>query len=389
MHNYYSFLLLRAKTEISFMRCVIETKHFQEIEASNIPQQTAFWAQVKYKQGMKPFGFHYTVSGDLLSPAGNGKKAIGHDLLVLVQYINANQCFAYVPYGPKDEPDFENHGLFLEELSEVLRPYLPENCILIRYDLPWENQWAQEDDFYDENGNWTGPPPQQNQEFRVNFNTRNWNLLKSHTDILPSNTIFLNLNQNREKLLKNMKAKTRYNIRLSFRKGVNVQSYGLEKLDEWYELYSETASRNNITLHPKEGFREVLGNKNENDVTPELLMADLDGDYLAAMFLLLSKKRGTYLFGASSGKKRNLMATYAVQWEAIKRAQEAGCEEYDLFGTAPNANAGHPMYGLNRFKTGFGGYFYHRMGCWDYPLNQNKYPVFRAQEVNNQSYHKE
>ncbi len=369
------------------MHCAVETKDIREIENSNIPQQTSFWAELKNRQGMEPLAFHYSISENLLSPAGGSKKAVEHDLLVLVQYIDARHCFAYVPYGPKDEPDFENHGLFLEELSEVLRPHLPENCILVRYDLPWENQWAQEDDFYDAKGNWIGPPAVQSQEFRVNFNTRNWKLRKSHTDILPSNTLFLDLNQTHEKLLRNMKAKTRYNIRLSFRKGVNVQSYGIEKLDEWYQLYSETAKRNSITLHPKEGFRDVLDNNPENNVETQLLMAVQDGEYLAALFLLLSKKRGTYLFGASSGRKRNLMATYAVQWEAIKRAREAGCNEYDMFGIAPNANPAHPLYGLNRFKLGFGGRQYHRMGCWDYPLDVEKYQTFRAQEVNNQSYH--
>ena len=122
------------------MHCAVETKDFQEIESSNIPQQTSFWANVKYKQGMEPFAFHYSISKDLLSPLQSATKVVEHDLLVLVQYIDKNHCFAYVPYGPKDEPDFENHGLFLEELSEVLRTHLPENCILIRYDLPWENQ---------------------------------------------------------------------------------------------------------------------------------------------------------------------------------------------------------------------------------------------------------
>jgi len=370
------------------MHCKIETKDIPEIRESNIPQQTSFWAGVKYRQGMEPFAFHYTVSEDLLSPVSNGEKKVQNDILVLVQYIDAHHCFAYVPYGPKDEPDFENHGLFLEELSEVLRPHLPTNCILIRYDLPWKNQWAQEEDFYDSKGNWAGPPPQQNQEFRVNFNTRNWNLLKSHTDILPSNTIFLNLNQHRDRLLENMKAKTRYNIRLSFRKEINVQRYGPEMLDEWYKLYRETAGRNNITLHPKNTFRDVLVNGNgQKNVETHLLIADLAGDYLAAMFLVLSKKRGTYLYGASSNRKRNAMATYALQWEAIKMAQEAGCEEYDMFGTAPNANSAHPLYGLNRFKLGFGGYQYHRMGCWDYPLDNQKYQTFRAQEINNQGYH--
>jgi lipid II:glycine glycyltransferase (peptidoglycan interpeptide bridge formation enzyme) len=170
---------------------------------------------------------------------------------------------------------------------------------------------------------------------------------------------------------------------------VQVKSYGMEMLETWYALYSETSARNGITLHPKGNFYKFLEAQKQadDDIDTHLLMADYDGEYLAAMFLVLSKKRGTYLYGASSANRRNLMATYAVQWEGIRLAQEAGCEEYDMFGAAPNANSGHPLHGLYRFKSGFGGYFYHRMGCWDYPLNQPQYNSFRAQEVNNQGYH--
>ncbi len=372
------------------MNCTIEEKDIQDIKSSNIPQQTKFWAQVKYRQGMYPLAFSYKASDDLLHPASQGKDSILDDLLVLIRYIDATHCFAYIPYGPKDEPDEENHGVFLEELSEVLRPHLPKNCIFIRYDLPWENQWAKEDDYFDKQGNWIGPPPFQNQEFRVNFNTHNWNLIKSQSDNLPSNTIFLDLTQSPEKLIQRMKSKTRYNIRLSFRNGINVQSYGMDKLDVWYDLYKETAHRNNITLHNKEYFYSVLANpKNHSreDVETRLLMADYEGEYLAALFLLLSRKRATYLYGASSGKNRNLMASYAIQWEAIRMAQEAGCEEYDMFGTAPNPNLSHPLHGLYRFKNGFGGYLFHRMGCWDYPLNHKEFQSFRAQEINSQKYH--
>ena len=92
------------------------------------------------------------------------------------------------------------------------------------------------------------------------------------------------------------------------------------------------------------------------------------------------------MYGASSDEKRNLMASYAVQWEAIKAARRAGCEEYDMFGTAPNAFSSHPMHGLYRFKSGFGGHLFHRMGCWDYPFMKDEYMRFRAQEINNQSY---
>lgn len=132
----------------------------------------------KKNHGFIPKGFELTVSEDLLSQSSNSHLKIGDDLLILIRYIDNNDCIAYVPYGPKLEPSHENQGLFLEELSESIKPYLPQNCIFIRYDLLWENQWAVEEDYFDTSGNWIGPPENQTQEYRINFKTENWNLKK-------------------------------------------------------------------------------------------------------------------------------------------------------------------------------------------------------------------
>ncbi|WP_224482896.1 lipid II:glycine glycyltransferase FemX [Robertkochia aurantiaca] len=368
------------------MSCSFLEKPVQELRSSNVPQQTSFWANLKSRQGIRPLAFHYEADERLLKVNADGNKAT-EDILVLLQYTHKDHCVAYVPYGPKLEPDAENHGYFLEEFSEVLKEHLPAECFLIRYDLPWENQWSREEDYYNEEGQWMGPPESRSQEFRLNFNTENWNLVKCQSDNLPVNTFFLDLHKSEEQLLKRMKAKTRYNVRVSQRKGVEVRSYGEEQLDTWYDLYRETARRNGITLHGKEGFEQVFESEKQSCVDVSLLIAEHEGDPLAAMFLLLSRNRGTYLFGATSGQKRNLMASYAVQWEGIKKAKAHGCTEYDMFGTAPNNDPQHPMYGLYRFKNGFGGEMHHRMGCWDYPLDQKRYTIFRARETMAQSYH--
>ena len=116
-----------------------------------------------------------------------------------------------------------------------------------------------------------------------------------------------------------------------------------------------------------------------------MLIADFKGTFLSSMFLVLANKRATYLYGASSPTKKELMASYALQWESIRISKEWGCTEYDMFGTAPNQNQNHPLHGVHVYKKGFGGNLYHRMGCWDYPLNQQKYDIFKIHEINQNS----
>jgi lipid II:glycine glycyltransferase (peptidoglycan interpeptide bridge formation enzyme) len=295
-----------------------------------------------------------------------------------------------VPYGPELEPEEEARGVFLEELSECLRAFLPADCIMIRYDLCWESLWARDEDCFDSNGHWKGEPEIYARELRFNINTVNWNFRKAASNILPSNTVFVDLSKSTEEILAAMKPKTRYNIGLSLRKNVRVRTMGIESIDIWYNLYKETAVRNNIYINDIKYFETVLSIRAANSRSPAevlLLVAELGEQPLAAMFLIITGNRGLYLYGASSSEYRNYMPAYALQWEAMKIAKSKGCYEYDMFGVAPRPDPSHPLYGLYRFKTGFGGNLYHRMGSWDYPLSEDKYNFFRSVELNNQGFH--
>ena len=365
------------------MICELDKKDIEEFKTTNILTQTPFWGRVKRNQGFIPKGFELTISKDLLVSKANPLEKKGEDILILIKYIDNNTCFAYVPYGPKLEPTFENQGLFLEQLSESIKPQLPANCIFIRYDLAWENQWAKEEDYFDNVGNWIGPPPNKTQEYRVNFNTVNWNLHKSIEDHLPKNTFFLDLTLGEQDLLCNMRYNTRYNIRKANKKGIRVLEYGIDNIGDWYKLYLDTAVRHNMPIQNQEYFSNILKNQDNNKkgVTIKMLMADIDGEFLSSMFLVLSKERGTYLYGASTSYKNNLMASYTLQWESIKVSRKWGCTEYDMFGSAPNLNQSHPLHGVHIYKKGFGGELRHRMGCWDYPYNKKLYDLFKIQEL--------
>ncbi len=369
------------------MICHLEQKDIEILKPTNILPQTPFWGRIKHAQGFMPNGFELTVSKELLYPAESDQVKIKDDILVFIKYINDKYCFAYVPYGPKLEPDFENQGVFLEELSETLRGYLPTNCVFIRYDLMWQNQWAQESEYFDSSGNWMGPPESTVQEFRVNYKTVNWNLRKSPVDVLPKNTFFLDLTRKEDDLLYKMRYNTRYNIRRAGKKGIRIKEYSIEHIGDWYKLYLETALRHNMPLQDEQYFATILQNQDNtrNGVTIKMLMADFDGQFLASMFLALSNKRGTYLYGASSNESENLMASYALQWEAIRIAKKWGCSEYDMFGSAPNLNRKHPLYGVHIYKKGFGGRLFHRMGCWDYPYLQKEYELVKAYETSHKN----
>jgi len=373
------------------MLTYIQNKEIEQLYTTPIVQQTAFWSVVKKKLGATTLAINFNSrKSDLYNIPQSEDDVIVSDVLVIVRYIDQNHSIAYVPYGPELQPDDEFQGLFLEELSECIRSFLPKNCIMIRYDLCWESYWAKEQNYFDPDGNWIGEPQISTQEMRFNFNTVNWNFKKTSSNILPSNTIYVDLNKDIDEILATMKPKTRYNIGLAERRGIVVKSSGIENIDIWYKLYQETAQRNHILTNDIKYFRAVLSAKTNDMRSPaevKLLIAEYNNQPLAAMFLIITGNRGTYLYGASSSENRNLMATYALQWEAIKISKASGCTEYDMFGVSPNPDPKHPLYGLYRFKTGFGGEIYHSLGCWDYPLDVEKHRHLIALELLEQGYH--
>lgn len=210
-------------------------KNGRELLRTPIVQQTAFWSEVKKNLGMEPFAFDFSVQS---YPAFNGSTApdASSDVLVLLRQVGNDSSIAYVPYGPEYEPSQKEQGIFLEEISECIRDFLPKNCLMIRYDLFWESVWANDEDYY-ENGIWLGPPDKDFQEIRFNFNTIKWNFKKSGTNNLPSSTVFLDLTKDLTSIKMAMKPKTRYNTELALRKGVYVTETA--DLSTWYDLYRE------------------------------------------------------------------------------------------------------------------------------------------------------
>lgn len=368
----------------------IYTKDIPNLYSTPILQQTAFWSIVKNKLGVKTMAIDYKSKEYAGKDELYSNETINSDLLLIIQQINNRDTIAYVPYGPEFEPQQESQGAFLEELSECIKSKLPGNCLLIRYDLCWESYWAKDKQNFDINGNWLGEPEVYSQEIRFNFNTVKGNFRRAYSNILPSNTIYIDLKPDLSTILAKMKPKTRYNINLSLRKGVTVRKAGLRSIDIWYELYKETASRNGIFLNDIKYFEALLSARADNTNSPaevHLLIADVEKTPAASMFLIISAHRAFYLYGASSILYKNYMPSYALQWEAIKIAKDSGCTEYDMFGIAPNHNSSHPLHGLYKFKTGFGGSIYHGLGCWDYPLNNEKYDNFKNSEITNQGFH--
>jgi peptidoglycan pentaglycine glycine transferase (the first glycine) len=190
-----------------------------------------------------------------------------------------------------------------------------------------------------------------------------WNLTlrTSPHNIQPPRTIIIAIKGSEAEILARMKQKTRYNIRLAKKKGVNVRAW--DDIEAFHKMMVLTGGRDGFGVHTCEYYQrayELLRSKGMG----ELLLAEYQGWPLAALFVARNGNRAYYLYGASTDEERNRMPTYLLQWEAMKWAKARGCDEYDLWGVPDEEEAileanfekrHDGLWGVYRFKRGFGG----------------------------------
>ena len=300
--------------------------------------------------------FQRSVGGDVYSIKENGFWAniIIHKLPLVGKYF-------YVPRGPV----FKEKGEVKKSLKKMI-------------DLAKKNKIG-----------WIRVEPTSKKKLNIIKKTIENSIVKAPHNMQPEQIFVLDLSETKENLLKNMKSKTRYNIKLAERKGVICEVYekndrNFEKnLDGFLNLSQKTANRKKIRFHKKEYFRKML--KNIPDKNIKLYVARYKGEMVVANIVVIFGKTITYLHGASSDKYRNVMAPFLLQWKIILDAKKKGMVVYDLGGVKTEKDGENIIIseskqsGISRFKLGFspGQNPIEFPGSYDIIINKSKYLIYR------------
>jgi len=185
---------------------------------------------------------------------------------------------------------------------------------------------------------------------------------KQSATVQPQTTLLVNLGSSEEKILDQMRSKTRYNIRLATRNGVEVIEQNT--FESFWALAQKTSERNNFRYHSKRYFELML-----KTLAPKIKIfsAIKEGKILASAIVLFWGEITYYLHGASLWEARQLMAPYKLHWEIMKIAKRAGCGQYDMWGIKlkpqisnlksqnyySQIDIHHSWAGITRFKLGF------------------------------------
>jgi lipid II:glycine glycyltransferase (peptidoglycan interpeptide bridge formation enzyme) len=196
--------------------------------------------------------------------------------------------------------------------------------------------------------------------------------------------LVVDLSGDEEGVLAAMKPKTRYNVRLAGRKGVTVREGAEADLPIFHRLMAVTAARDRFGVHSpayyERAFRLFVPRG-----WARLLLAEVEGEPVAALMAFALPPRAWYFYGASGDAHREKMPNYLLQWEAMRWARSLGCTEYDLWGVpdeererleAEFTRRRDGLWGVYRFKRGFGGRLVRSIGAWDLPLRPRLYRLY-------------
>jgi peptidoglycan pentaglycine glycine transferase (the first glycine) len=356
--------------------------------------QTYEWGQVKAKYGWEPIYIVWDEQGNMqvvkdISRLSSFLFPPSAAALILKRQILRNGFAArlsilYSPKGPL--LDWMNESLRNRVLNDLQSLAEKQGAIFLKMDpdvVLGTGVPETGGDVIDNGG----------QAVMSELKQRRWEY--SSDQIQFKNTVQIDLNPSEEELLARMKPKTRYNIRLAERKGVSLRVGTKKDLPMLYKMYAETSIRDGFVIRAEGYYKTVWETFMLKDNSPisnspififpvsnlqfpltEPLIAEVNNEPVAAIFVFYFAGRAYYVYGMSRDVHREKMPTYLLQWEAMKRAKAKGCSVYDLWGAPDVFDESDSMWGVYRFKEGLGGKVIRTLGAWDFAPNPLWYKLY-------------
>ncbi|OGO63647.1 MAG: hypothetical protein A2Z45_05400 [Chloroflexi bacterium RBG_19FT_COMBO_55_16] len=322
--------------------------------------QTWEWGQIKARLGWEPIPKVWQDAQGQTSAAA----------LVLVRALpvpglaDRSQVF-YVPRGPLLQ-DWADPGLRRQVIEDLHLLARQRKAIFIKIDpdvrlgsgVPGTPD-AREDDV--------------GQAVCADLHAYGWRF--SEEQVQFRNTVVIDLRLSPEDLLARMKQKTRYNVRLAERRGVTIRQGTEADLVSLYRMYAETSLRDKFVIR-EEAYYRALWEIFIQAGMAEPLIAEVEGQPVAGLVIFRFAGKAWYMIGMSREAAREKMPSHLLQWEAMLRAKAAGCKLYDLWGAPDEFLESDPLWGVYRFKEGFGGKVVRGIGAWDLPVRPFYYRLY-------------
>lgn len=208
---------------------------------------------------------------------------------------------------------------------------------------------------------------------RLEKEIENFGLIKGRRLFTPT-SFWIDLIKSEEDLLKSFHPKTRYNIRLAQKQGVDVvEDNSDEAFEKYLKLTNETSKRQGFYAHTKKYHRLMWKYLKPSGIA-HLLTAKYKGEIITTWILFAFKDFLYYPYGASTDKYKNVMANNLMMWEAIRLGRRLGLKTFDLWGREEGK-------GFTKFKEGYNPKVIIFIGTWDLPTSIFYWPYRLAESL--------
>lgn len=189
----------------------------------------------------------------------------------------------------------------------------------------------------------------------------------------PRSSIHLDLQPAADALFAAFTKGHRADVRRAERGGVRVRvGETAADLDLFYGIMQVTGTRQQFGIHSRDYYATAW---RQFGPAARLLIAEHEGMAVAAFLVFGWGQQGQYMYSGSTEAGLKLGANHLLQWHALQWVRACGCASYDFwgipdaFGQLAYPAAGpaavsddleaavkaHPLYGVYRFKKGWGG----------------------------------
>jgi peptidoglycan pentaglycine glycine transferase (the first glycine) len=197
-------------------------------------------------------------------------------------------------------------------------------------------------------------------------------------------------------IMREMNQGTRRNIRKSAKHDVEIRRGTTHAdVDSFNQLLGITSDRQEFGVHVPGYYHRIFDLFIERNAPlhADLLLASYtdpetqERTDLAGVIVFALREQSWYQYGASSTTERQRMAMFGAQWAAIQWAREHGASVYDMVGVpdedtetleAQFKSRNDGLWGVYRFKRGWGGRVVRTVGAWDWVYNPLIYNLYRA-----------
>jgi peptidoglycan pentaglycine glycine transferase (the first glycine) len=209
---------------------------------------------------------------------------------------------------------------------------------------------------------------------------------RSAQTVQPPRTVTLDISGDDDTILARMNQGTRRNIRKSIKHNVEIHEGARAEVASFNALLAETGDRAEFGVHTPAYYERAY-----DLFVPQgraaLILGRYEGQDLAGVMVFALGGWAWYFYGASSSRERQRMASYGVQWAGIQWAKAQGAQVYDMYGV-PDENPealerqfeqrDDGLWGVYRFKRGWGGTVIRSVGAWDRVYHWPFYAIYRV-----------